>query len=208
MRRDLNPHAKGSGIWSHRVCQFHHSWLNHSIIFNEQPMLLDPRFLVYPLGMTGTCSLISSSNKSSVPSSEISRWVDSNHHPRNFKFPCSSVGIHRVKATSLSLLWGTSCQLVLRRQRLGCTSHKLENQLWPCLNSALWPCLESNQTSPLNMGVLPLIRKVWFSNLKKHLMAVEEGIEPPVAFATDYLLHWFPIVVWTISSSHFWEHPL
>ena len=98
MRRDLNPHAKGSCIWSNRVCQFHHSWLNHSLIFNEKPMLLDPRFLVYPLGMTGTCSLISSSNKSSVlPSSEISRWVDSNHQPRNFKFPCSAVGIHRGK---------------------------------------------------------------------------------------------------------------
>ena len=53
--------------------------------------------------MTGTFSLISSSNKSSIPSSEISRWVDSNHQPRNFKFPCSAVGIHRVKATSLSL---------------------------------------------------------------------------------------------------------
>ena len=161
MRRESNPHAKGSCIWSNRVCQFHHSWLNHSLIFNEQPMLLDPRFLVYPLGMTGTCSLISSSNKSSVlPSSEISRWVDSNHQPRNFKFPCSAVGIHRVKVTSLSLslLGGTSCQLVLRRQRRGCTSQKFENQLLPCL--------ESNQTSPLNMGVLPLIRKVWFSNLK------------------------------------------
>ena len=53
--------------------------------------------------MTGTCSLISSSNKSFVPSSEISRWVDSNHQPRNFKFPCSAVGIHRVKATSLNI---------------------------------------------------------------------------------------------------------
>ena len=159
MRRDLNPHAKGSCIWSNRVCQFHHSWLNHSLIFNEQPMLLDPRFLVYPLGMTGTCSLISSSNKSSVlPSSEISRWVDSNHQPRNFKFPCSAVGIHRVKVTIRKF----ASQLVLARTM----------------------------------------------TVEKHLMAVEEGIEPPVAFATDYLLHWFPIVVWTISSSHFWEHPL
>lgn len=42
----------------------------------------------------------------------------------------------------------------------------------------------------------------------KHLRAVVVGLEPTVAFATDYLLHWFPIVVWTISSSHFWEHPL
>ena len=39
-------------------------------------------------------------------------------------------------------------------------------------------------------------------------MAVVVGLEPTIAFATDYLLHWFPIVVWTISSSHFWEHPL
>ena len=119
--------------------------------------------------MTGTCSLISSSNKSTFPSSGVSRWVDSNHQPRNFKFPCSAVGIHRVKVTSLSLslLGGTSCQLVLRQQRRGCTSQKLENNLWPCL--------ESNQTSPINTGVLPLIRKVWFSNLK---MARMVGHDP------------------------------
>ena len=104
MRRDLNPHAKGSCIWSNRVCQFHHSWLNHSIIFNEQPMLLDPRFLVSSWDdWHMQFDFIIKQVSSVLPSSEISRWVDSNHQPRNFKFPCSAVGIHRVKATSLSL---------------------------------------------------------------------------------------------------------
>ena len=88
---------------------------------------------------------------------------------------------------SLSSWRGTSCQLVLRQQRRGCTSQKLENQLWPCL--------ESNQTSPLNIGVLPLIRKVWFSNLK----FLGWWVTIPQGFPLDYMPHRFHIVVWTIS---------
>ena len=119
MRRDLNPHAKGSCIWSNRVCQFHHSWLNHSIIFNEQPMLLDPRFLVSSWDDWHMQFDFIIKQVSSVPSSEISRWVDSNHQPRNFKFPCSAVGIHRVKVTIRKFV----------PESVG-TNHEFENIKW------------------------------------------------------------------------------
>ena len=96
--------------------------------------------------MTGTCSLISSSNKSSVPSSEISRWVDSNHQPRNFKFPCSAVGIHRGKGHIIVSLFleRLLANLYFVSKGVDAQAKKLENQLWPCL--------ELNQTSPLNIG--------------------------------------------------------